>query len=101
MFSSVLMLTTALDRVQTRGGFAYLCRYFQCVCVVPGHGGGLKAPRADCQLHQLYSKVSELPELQITADYRAGCSYTLSVSIYLCVCHVFDFQPHGDVDASQ
>lgn len=54
----------------------------------PGHGGRLKASRADCQL---YSKISELPELQITADYQAGCSYTVSVSICarvcVCVCH--------------
>lgn len=81
-FSSVfvLMLTTAAKRVWTRGGVSMCAQtFFQCMCVVPSHGGRLKAPRADCQLHQLYSKVSELPELQITADYRAGCSYTFSV----------------------
>lgn len=55
------------------------------ICVVLGHGGRLKAPRADRWLWQLYSIVVELPELQITADYQAGCSSTLSLCFSCCL----------------
>lgn len=45
--------------------------------------GAWGTTRADCQLHQLHCKVSELTELQITADY---------VLIYsLCLYHAVSF----------